>query len=265
MIKKHDIDLYIERVPPTPKVLIDTLKLLSEGELTLAAGVAKNDLALNAYLKNLVNKPIYGLKNSVNNIPQIFGILGIDATQQTIYNYMINLLSPKEWLFFKLNISTFNNLQAELSANWKKILIHLDIKDTNIESSIAILPASIIVAEAIFKEHIEDVHSIRTVQDIDLNTILKRLSGLDLFDICEQIALKWDMPKVVGELIQASSGRKPSQDQNINMLSKWMHLLLFYTLSKEIFVLAQLNDFIDFEIEYVTDIYADFATIMDIS
>ena len=265
MITKQDIDLYIDRVPQTSKILIKTLKLLNEGELTLAARVAENDLSLNAYLTNLINKPIYGLKNRVNNIPQIFGILGIDATQQTLYNYMINLLSPKEWKFFKLNITTFNNLQAELSTNWKKILIHLKIEDKNIESAIALLPSSIIVAEAIFKNHIENINAIRMVQDIDLNTILKRLSGLDLFDICEKITLKWDMPQVVAQLIQSSSGTKPSSNREIDTLAKWMHLLLFYTLSKKQFVESQLNDFIDFQIDYVDDIYSDFAILMDIS
>jgi len=43
-----------------------------------------------------------------------------------------------------------------------------------------------------------------------------------------------------------------------------MHLLLFFTLSKAEFIEAGLNDFIDFQIEYVNDIYDDFATIMEI-
>lgn len=264
MIEKNDIDLFIERIPPTPKVLIDTLRLLNDGELALAAVSAKSDLALHAYLKNLVNKPIYGLKNSVNNVPQIFGLLGLDATQQTIYNYMINLLSPKEWCFFKLDIYIFNNLQAELSANWKKILLFLKIKDKNIESAITLLPATIIVAEAIFKENLENINAIRTVQDIDLNTILKRLTGFDFFDVCEQIAIRWEMPYIIRDLIQSSSGIKPSKDKMINTLAKWMHLLLFYTLSKDIFIKAQLNDFISFEIDFVMDIFNDFSTIMEI-
>ncbi|MEA3228303.1 MAG: HDOD domain-containing protein [Campylobacterota bacterium] len=265
MITKQDIELYIDKIPATPKVLKDSLNLLNQGELTKSAAVAQEDLALNAYLKNLVNKPVYGLKNSVKNTPQIFTILGIPATQQVLYNYMINLLSPDEWLFFKLNASQFNNLQAELSINWHKILTYLHIKDKDIESSIALLPASIIIAEAIFNKHIEDVNLIRTNNNIDLNSMLKRLSGVDLFDLSKQISTRWDISPIVGQIIKSASGIEPSQDREVNTLAKWMHLLLFYTLSRETFVNAGLNDFIDFKIDYVLDIYDQFAIVMEIS
>ena len=44
-----------------------------------------------------------------------------------------------------------------------------------------------------------------------------------------------------------------------------MHLLLFYELSQPLFIEAGLNDFIDFQIDYVGDIYEDFSTVMGIS
>jgi hypothetical protein len=87
---------------------------------------------------------------------------------------------------------------------------------------------------------------------------------MDLFDICEQIALKWEMPKEIGEIIQASSGLKPSCDEDINLLAKWMHLLLFYELSQPLFIEAGLNDFVDFQVDFIGDIYDDFATLMEI-
>ena len=110
------IDSYIEKIPPSPKVLKVTLMLLNSGELVKAAQIAKEDLALNAYLKDLVNKPIYGFRNEVSDISQIFGILGVAKSQQAVYNYMISLLSPAQWKLFKLNKSSFSNLQADLSA-----------------------------------------------------------------------------------------------------------------------------------------------------
>ncbi len=265
MITKQMIDKYIDKIPPTPKILMITLSFLNAGELSKAAQIAEKDLALKAYLKNLVNKPIYGFKNEVSEISQIFGILGVSQSQQSVYNYMINLLSPDKWKLFKLNSTSFHNLQAELSNNWKKILVHLDIKNKDIESSISLLPASIIVSEALFCEKIDDVNLLRSVNPIDLNTILKRLSGIDLFDICEQIATKWEMPENIAKIIQSASGIKPSNDEQINLLAKWMHLLLFYTLSQPNFVESELNDFIDFQIDYVSDIYEEFTILMEIS
>ena len=128
-----------------------------------------------------------------------------------------------------------------------------------------LLPSSIIVSEALFKSHKKDIDVLRSVNDIDLNTILSRLCSMDLFDICEKIATKWDMPPKIIEIVQASSGFKHSNDENLNQLGKWMHLLLFYELSQPMFIEAELNDFVDFKIDYVSDIYSDFATLMEIS
>jgi len=265
MITKEQINTYIEKIPPAPKALQETLHLLNSGELVKAAKVASEDLALNSYLKNLVNKPIYGFKNSVSDISQIFGILGVSGSQHAVYNYMISLLSPKDWSLFHLNEISFAHLQDELSANWKKILKYLDISDKNIESAISLLPASIIVSDALFKEKIEDINLLRSVNPIDLNTVLQRLCNMDLFDICEQVSIKWEMPTEVAQIIQASSGIKPSDNEQLNKLAKWMHLLLFYTLSQPKYIESELNDFIDFQIDFVSDIYNDFSTLMEIS
>lgn len=178
---------------------------------------------------------------------------------------MMTLLSPKKWKLFKLNESTFHELQAKLSRRWKQILIHLDIDDAEIESAITLLPASIIVSEALFNHKKADVEILRSVNNLNLNTILSRLCDLDLFDICKKISQKWEMPPKTAKIIQASSGFKPSDDLEINTLGKWMHLLLFYELSQPMFIEAQLNDFIEFQIEYVSDIYDDFAELMEIS
>ena len=265
MITNKQIDNYIEKIPPAPKALRETLHFLNAEELVKAANVAKEDKALSAYLKVLVNKPIYGFRNEVTDVSQIFGILGVSRSQQAVYNYMMSLLSPSKWSLFKLNRVLFYNLQADLSINWQKILTHLEIDDKDILSSISLLPASIIVSEALFCEKKEDVEILRSVNPIDLNTILQRLCGIDLFGICKKIAIIWEMPEQIAEIIVASSGKHPSQDAQTNLLGKWMHLLLFYTLSQPRYIEAGLNDFIDFEIDYVEDIYEDFSTLMEIS
>lgn len=265
MITKDKIDLFIQRIPPAPEALRATLMHLKMGDLTKAALSAKQDKALNAYLTDMLNKPIFGFRNPIHETSQIFGILGVSKSQQAVYNYIITLLSPSKWLLYKLNKHSFYNLQAELTFNWQKILLHLQILDKEVESAISLLPASIIVSEALFCEKIEEVNLLRSVNQIDLNTILQRLCGLDLFDISQRIAEKWDMNEKTVQIIQAASGIKPLQNPELNKLGKWMHLLLFFTLSKTNYVEAGLNDFIDFQIEYVVDIYDDFATLMEIS
>lgn len=264
MITKEKIDQYIEQIPPSPKALQETLHFLNIGELTKAAKVAETDPALRSYLKAIVNKPIYGFRNEVKEISQIFGILGVSGSQQAVYNYMIHLLSPSKWKLFELNKSSFDDLQAKLSTQWQRILEHLSIEDKDIESSITLLPASIIVTEALFNDKIEDVTLLRSAKELDYNTILLRLCKMDLFDICAVIAKTWDMPDIISQIIYAASGTRPVADKQIDLLGKWMHMLLFYELSQATFVQAGLNDFIEFEIQYVTEIYDDFATLMDI-
>ncbi len=264
MITNKTIDNFIDKIPPKPDILQATIKILNDGNLAKAAKVAEGDLALKAYLCSLVNKPIYGFKTEVYDIGQIFGILGLSGSQQTVYNYMLSLLCPKKWELFNLNESSFYELQANLSLHWKKILDFLDINDKDIESAITLLPASIIVTEALFSTKKEDVKLLRSVNVLDYNTILIRLCNTSLFDICNKIAIKWDMTKKIQQIVYSSSGLNPSKDKQINSLAKWMHLLLFYELSQPMFIKAELNDFIDFQLEYVQDIYEDFTKVMEL-
>lgn len=264
MITKEDIETYIERIPPAPEAVQKTLSLLQAGELGKAAKVASEDRALSAYLRDLVNKPIFGFKSEVKDIAQIFSILGVGSSVQTVYNYMMNLLSPKEWHFFAMNQRLFNDLQAELSSGWNKILAHLGIKDKDIEAAIALLPSAVIVSEALFNAHKADVELIRFAKELDLSTILKRLSGYTLFDISAMIAAKWDMPKKIADIVMAASGSQQVEDKEAQELGAWMHLLLFYTLSKPKYIDAGLNDFLEFNVEYVQSIYEDFTKIMEI-
>jgi len=264
MITKDNVLAYIKKIPPTPAILKQTLAAINSGELAKAAKIAEEDLALKAYLKSLVNKPIYGFKNEVTDISQIFGILGLNGSQQVLYHYMLTLLTPDKWNLFDLSANSFQDLQANLSHHWKKVLSHLNVDDKEIESAIALLPASIIVCDALFGAVIEEVQLLRSVKALDYNTILKRLNGLDLFDICALIAKKWEMEPRIGEIVQAGSGIKPSQDEQNNLLGKWMHLLLFFELSQPATAAAGLNDFIDFQVDYVEDINDDFMEIMEI-
>ena len=262
MITQEEIHSFIERIPPTPAILKQTLAFVVQGELTKAAKTAEDDPALKSYLITQVNKPIYGFRNQVNDLSQIFGILGTSAAQQTLYNYMMSLLSPAQWELFDLNKTLFFDLQASLSTQWQKILAHLEIENKEIETSITLLPASIITCEALFKTHKQEVELLRAYKALDYNTVLKRLGGVDLFDICESIAKKWELSPEISKIIQASSGIKPADDPMLNALGKWMHLLLFYALSQNAYIQAGLNDFIDFQPDYVQDIYESFSTLI---
>ncbi len=262
MITQDEINDYIKSIPPSPTLLKTVLGHIQGGELAKAAHEASQDPALRLFLQGIVNKPIYGFKNDIKDIGQIFGILGLTQAEQIIYNYMISLLSPSKWELFSLTNKDFSEIQDNLSIAWKKILEHKNIDDKSLFSSITLLPASIIVCEALFRSKQDELNLLRSVKEIDYNTILKRLSGMDLFDLCVKISEAWEMPEPIAQVVLASSGHSQQQDPQIIELSKWMHLLFFYQLSQPVSVQAGLNDFIAFNIEYVQDIYEEFQDVV---
>ena len=262
MITQDEIRNYISSIPPSPKILKEVLAHLATGELSKAAHTAAEDPALKLYLQNIVNKPIYSFKNDVKDINQIFGILGLTQAKQIVYNYMISLLTPKKWDLFDLNDRSFSEIQDNLSLQWKKILEHMQIEDNDIYTSISLLPASIIVCEALFKSKQDNINLLRASNNLDYNTILQRLSGMDLYDLCQEIANAWELPEITSAIVVASKGDKENLSEEVEKLSKWMHLLFFYQLSQPVAASAGLNDFIEFNIEYVQDIYEEFQDLM---
>ncbi|PHR57556.1 MAG: histidine kinase [Arcobacter sp.] len=262
MVSKEEIQAYIHSIPPSPSTLKNVLLQLQGGELSKAASVAEEDPALKLYLQNIVNKPIFGFKNDIKDLRQIFGILGLTQVEQIIYNYMISLLSPKKWELFSLNEKGFCDIQDSLSILWKKILEDKSISEKPIYASISLLPASIIVCEALFKDKKEDVLLLRGIKEIDYSTILQRLSGMSLFDLCKEIAKAWEMPEIISRIVLASSGQSQEKDPHILNLAKWMHLLFFYQLSQPVCLEAGLNDFIEFNIDFVQDIYEEFQALI---
>ncbi|MDO9306232.1 MAG: HDOD domain-containing protein [Sulfuricurvum sp.] len=262
MITSEEVTHYIQNIPPAPAVVRQALDYARAGDLPKAAKCASEDPALRHYLKILVNRPLYGFKNEVSDVSQIFSILGVSATVQTLYNYLLSLLTPKKWELFNLTDHQFYDLQASLSKRWEKILLHLSINDKEMHSAIALIPATIIVCEALFASRKVEVVQLRSVKSLDFNTILKRLSGRDLFDLAGEIALTWEMSDKTITLIQGASGLIETLNSEEKMLSQWMHLLLFYELSQSVYVSAGLNEFIDFQIDFVGDIYEPFMQVM---
>jgi HD-like signal output (HDOD) protein len=263
VITPEEVAYYIQNIPPAPSVVRQTLNYLSEDDLTKAAKCAETDPALKLYLKTLINRPIFGFRQEVSDLAQIFGILGISSTQQILYNYLLSLLIPKEWLLFTLNNQAFYDLQASLGRKWEIILKHLGLQNRDTESSITLLPASIIVCDALFGKHRSEVDQLRRVKALDYNTILQRLSKQNLFDLCTEIAVKWEMSPEIARIVHASSGLDSDITGNEKILAQWMHLLLFYELSKSTYVSAGLNEFIDFQIDFVQDIYESFMEVIN--
>ena len=265
MISSQDVQDYLKAIPAAPNVVRQALSCVQEGDLVKAAKCANDDPALRHYLKILVNRPLYGFKNEVTDVAQIFGILGLSVTQQTLYNYLLSLLAPKKWEVFSLSNGQFYDLQASLSKKWENILSHLGNQDKETLSAISLIPATIIVCNALFSSHKNEIVQLRSVKNIDFSTILQRLSGRDLFDLAAEIAQQWGMSDNTIEIIKNSSGLHSNIPKEQKKLAQWIHLLLFYELSQSTYITAGLNEFLDFQIDFVQEIYEPFMTVVSSS
>ena len=118
MISKPALEKYISSIPPIPNVVKACAHALEEGDLVKAADEAAKDGALMLYLRQLVNKPIFGFRSTIKEPRQLFGILGLSRARQLLCAYYTQLLLPKKWeVFHFVNISEGNLPSINSNAN----------------------------------------------------------------------------------------------------------------------------------------------------
>ena len=258
MVNKKELEDYISKVPPRPEIIKRTLDEVEKKDLRKAGQIAKEDIILVRYMQNLINKPIFGLKHRITDITQIFTILGTDSIYELLHHYLSSMISPKEWKVFNLTTDNFRELQANLSFYWKKILEYEKIKDKEISSAITLLPTVIIVCDELFHNSKEELYILSDSAVIDYDFLLYTLTGSHLYELSVRIGEYWKFPEKSLDIIKASLKDPKCVDENSIRLGQWMHLLLFYVLSKPIFMNSNLNTFIKFDIDYIQPIYKDF-------
>lgn len=259
---KNKIENYIKNIPAIPKNVKECALYLQEGDLHNAAKSALQDPAFSHYLITLVNKPIFGFRNEIKDISQIFGILGVEKAAQVVNAYYAKLILPKAWKLFPITNSDFQALQATLIHNWNKILDYEHQNKISLASVVSLLPASIIVCEEIFEDNLEDVKLLKLQKDLSYDEILFKISGYKLFDIFIIICQKWELPQESIKFIEYIS-KKIEDDSVLSKLARYIHLLMFFELSKPIYVKAGLNDFVEFDVEFVQDVYENFTKIVE--
>jgi hypothetical protein len=263
MVSKRELERYIKDIPPKPETVQRVLKAIDKGELREAGEIALEDPILTKYLENLVNRPVYGFRNRVKNPSQIFSILGTTGSSEAVYHYLLSLLRPKKWHIFNLNSKMFQDLQATLGYYWRKVLKHEGIeKDNSIAQAIALLPATIVVCDSVFNKSIGELQLIEGSSELDFNLLLKEVTGISLFDMIIFVGKYWSFSPTALHIIKASSSKNDSKDSKIIRLGQFMHLILFYVLSKREYVSSGLNSFIKFDIDYVMPVYEEFQELL---
>jgi len=263
MITKEDIDSYIMKLPALPNSVKLSLDALNENDLTKAANYTKDDIAFSQYITNLVNRASFGFIQRVSDINQIYGILGTERAKSILTSYLVSLLAPTKWNIYNINNKHFNEFQSRMIEGWNKISEHNNFNEkyTNI---IVLIPSAIIVSEMILNSHKEDLLILKNSTTITYNTLIKKLSGYSLFDISVLIAQKWELDESMFKIFSILQNESGDEDIEMSNVAKYIHLLLFYELSKPNLMLGGLNEFHKLNIDYVSDIYEEFIKLVDL-
>lgn len=242
MFEKSDIEKYINEVPAIPKIILSVAKSLDEQDLAKAATLASSDLALINYMKNIVNKPIFGFRDELKDPKQIFGALGLQRARQILYSYYVSLLLPKNWKVFKLNNNQFADIQASFLLEWQKILNHIKNNSLELQQAITLVPSAISICESVFEKDIEIVNILKNQKSISYDKILLKTTNLSFFDIVSMVAEKWEMPEKIINFLKSLNASKDD-------ISVYLKLLIAYILSKPQYNESGLSDFFEFDIE----------------
>lgn len=262
MVTKEEIQHYLKNVPALPNVVRECLTHLQNGELDKAAAAAKSDQKLIHYLKQVVNSAAYGFRNKLEDEKQIFSALGSHKAKQLVYAFMIDASSPSQWSYFELTKNEFKSLQIEMIKDFNTILRSYKLENTPYQSASSIICAAVVVADQIFGDRKEDVAIVQQSQDLTLDQILQRISGYSFANLIAYVAKLWEAEEDVQQLLILSFGQKKCEGQ-VCELAKMMHLLLFKTFSKPLFIKAGLNDFIELKVDFIENIYENFNKVMD--
>ena len=258
MISKADLERYISSIPPLPKVVKACSKALEEGDLVGAADEASKDGALMLYLRQLVNKPIFGFRSTIKEPRQLFGILGLSRARQLLYAYYTQLLLPKKWEVFDLDTRIFQELQAHIMVKWERLIQENNVKDEEILKAASIIPAALAACEGIFKDRIETLRLIQSQKALSYDVILEKMTGMRFVDVTVAIANKWELPKSVEELLLSLGDTKPHGD-----LVEYLKLLIQYELSRPVMIQSGANDFFEFTLFADDELISKFYMIIE--
>ncbi len=243
LISKQDILKYLKEVPPVPQNVKNALKALDEGDLKKAAIEASSDLVLKKRIEDVVNSAYYALPNKVNDMVQLFAMLGIEKARSLIYSYLVSLLEPKEWKIFNIN---FFDFQAAFMSEFEKAMIEeFDNQTYKKYAEIgAIIPASVCVCDSLLGEKKEDVELVLSSAPLEYSTLIKRMTGVSLFGLAGKIAEIWGLEKEKVEILKKAECEKCN-----NKIAALIHFVFFVLVSKKQFI--DINSLIEFKPECI--------------
>lgn len=263
MLSESIINEYIKSIPALPSVVKNCMNALANEDLVKAADFASEDNALMSYLRNIVNKPIFGFRSDIKDARQLFGVLGLSRARQLLYSYYILLLLPNEWEVFEFDAHKFQELQARFIHHWSKILDSLGNQDKEIASIVTVIPAALIVCEMLFRPINDTVVLLKEKKSFSYEAILMKMTGYSLFDIIILIAKKWEISEKSMQILSNLSSKEEENIANKEaQLSEYLRLLLFYEMSRPVIIESGLNELFELNVAFDVSVMENFYTLI---
>lgn len=265
LLPQEKLDGYIAAIPPLPETLRACMEALDSGDLGRAAAKAQKDPALCHYLISQVNRS-YLLRQTVDDVTQAITSLGLIYTRQLMAAYIVTLLSRNGWRFFEYDDQRFQHLQIAFMKYWNTILVNEGYGDDSVLSLPGILlPATLAVCDQLFGDAKEEVELLQRSRNLECNEILKRISGVSLFQLAEIIGLKWRLPERATRIVLLAEGEQelePVCEADFR-LARLLHLLTFYLLSLPDYYHGDLLGFCYFNTAFTEPVQEGFLELME--
>ncbi len=243
LISKNDILNYLSKVLPVPENIQKALEYLNSGDIRNAAAKAEKDFILKKQIERVVNSAYYSLNKKIDDMVQLFTLLGIEKSRSLIYSYLVSLLEPKEWKIFKINFFDFQS--AFMDTFEKAMTLEFDEQIFKKYAEIgAIIPAAVCVCEYLLGDKKDQVDIVMSSAPLEYSTLIKRMSGFSLFEIAAKIAFFWGVDEEKTEILKKSECKECSEK-----MPALIHFIFFALVSKKEFL--DINSLIEFNPECI--------------
>jgi hypothetical protein len=148
-------------------------------------------------------------------------------------------------------------------SRWVFILSKLKIQNVQDYTPLAyLITATGVFSDNLFLENKNFIDEIKANSLVNYNTILEKLTGLNVFHISKSIGQKWEINDRSIKILDLLANKKQGNDEE-NRISKFLYLLFFFVVSKPEYINSGLNDFIELDTDFIGDIIEEFNSYME--
>ncbi len=265
MIAKSEVISYIAQIPSSQQVIQQAIKLLDSNNLEQAGQLLQTAPAIVDYLQKMSRKGVLCIQEKDPCANTVIVFFGSKKTKAILYTYLISTILPKKWQLFDISNDQFFELSATLIHNWERILKTICPNDiSKYIAASSLITSSIAICDSIFGAKRKELDSLMSISHIDFSKLLETLTGMSIFDVAKIVGEKLSFEQEAIDVIgYAATAKESTENPQAAKLGKFLHLLLFYSLSRQEYIKTGLNSFLNFNTDGVAGVFEQFSSIVE--